>query len=486
MTVPMTILADTIISPLVLAYGLAVLGPLILLVAVIESWVLHLRLKIAVRTLFWPVVAANVASTFGGWFAMVGMALLPEVPHLYDSIPAHVRAYPWMALEFIGVYFVVSVVIEGLWLRRRKVQAKIGRTGWRIWGAVVLANAASYVVNGPLFYYATRPTFGVQEMTFDTHWSANGDVPLYYIDPNDSTLRQVQMDGSRDHVLVPQPMKAFLLNADASLVVYVDLLDDLRAYWPSEPRDVLLCKGGDPNEIAAVSIAADGRVAVVEPMSWSIASQQQARVRIVDPNAPDVVLASCVLPMKLRTSAICWSRDGARVYVVSVSGRTGEERQTFAFDPHAPDVRPVDPPALDELVENYRCTPAPTHWRTYWYFKHRGGFDAGTFRIEYYPFPGGRFAIKRDDGEVLHVEGVRPSLGLAPPGVYPLAVLPYGDELVVYWGFSKCLYLLDVDGRRLGVFVNSDAFALPTDDFRPNVGEQAAVTTRGGEHPAQE
>lgn len=61
-------LADAINLPLVAGLGLVALGPLILLVTVIEALVFRARLKTGFRAVLEPLLFANVVSTLAGHF----------------------------------------------------------------------------------------------------------------------------------------------------------------------------------------------------------------------------------------------------------------------------------------------------------------------------------------------------------------------------------------------------------------------------------
>ena len=85
---------------------------------------------------------------------------LPDGPSwglrtLYDF--AHF--YIWAALGLIVIYYAKSVVVEGLVVARRRFSEVSNLRRRQLWTGVMVANASSYLFVGPLFYFATRPTF---------------------------------------------------------------------------------------------------------------------------------------------------------------------------------------------------------------------------------------------------------------------------------------------------------------------------------------
>lgn len=484
------LLADAINLPFVLVAGLVVFGPLTLLVATIETLVMRLRLKVRMRTFFWPVVAANVLSTFAGVLVLIVQEWLVSLTGIRASIPAFVHGYRWVALAVIGCYFAVSVLVEGLWLIRAKIRTKVGRPAQRILGAVVLANVCSYLVTGPLFYVSSRPYFGGLDTTFDTRWSANADVPLYYVDADDGTVRRMQMDGSGAGVLVPRPVTSFLVNADESVVVYADPNDEVHAYWPDTQRDILVRYGGSAR---AVSVANDGRFAVLEAAGdtcWSDVPNTLPTLRIVDPNVPGKSIASGVLPDGLSLWATVWSHDGTQVYVLAAS-QSPEEHKWDEPKPHwlvcaatAPALvlQSIDtPPALDALVENYCCdTEELRDWIDKWYLPREVSGAAGTYTVRFTPYLGDALSVQQDGREVVCVKNAEGFLNMNLPRAWPTVFLPHGDEMILGWGGGR-LHVLDIDGRRIGLLTDCRRFAARTNDFRVSLGEQPETTADGGD-----
>ena len=93
------------------------------------------------------------------------------------------------------------------------------------------------------------------------------------------------------------------------------------------------------------------------------------------------------------------------------------------------------------------------------------------YTVECYPYLGGHVTISRAGKPLLTVMndyGLM-KLGLPPPDAP--SFLPTGHEVLLEWWGQ--LYLLDVDGRRMGLLTDGDEYVLPTPRFRAGFSGKA-------------
>lgn len=204
-------LADAINWPLFAALGLAVFGPLTLFVVLVECSVLRWFLGIPLRTSFRTVLLANVASTVAGCLIYAFQGILVHawgLRTLYDF--AHL--YIWAALGLIVLYYAKSVVVEGLVVARRRFSEVSNLRRRQLWIGVMVANAASYLFVGPLFYFATRPTFEGTRIVLDPAPVAACQDTVFYLD-RERMLCAIRADGSGQRQITTRPVENVWLDA---------------------------------------------------------------------------------------------------------------------------------------------------------------------------------------------------------------------------------------------------------------------------------
>ena len=218
-------LADGINLPIVAALGLAVFVPLTLFVTLVESFVLRWFAGIPIKRSFRVVFLANVLSTVTGWLVYgFQYSLLGALG--FRGIYSYAQYYVWIALILIAAYYVKSILVEGLIIARRRLFEPFGLTRRGLWVGVIVANAASYLFVGPLFYYTTRPTFGGTSIVLDPVIVAACNDTIYYLD-RDSRLCVIGADGSKQRQITNQPVRTFWIDKSRRIVVCEGPNDDL-------------------------------------------------------------------------------------------------------------------------------------------------------------------------------------------------------------------------------------------------------------------
>ena len=473
------ILADSINLPLVAIFGLVTFGPLTLLVSVIEAYIFKLYLKTRFRAVLGGVIAANIASTLAGGVLLYAQDAVVYGSGITESIPAFVRGYRWVGPLLIVAYFAKSLLVEGLWLTQRPFLTRIGRRASRVWQTVLLGNLASYLVVGPLFYIATCPHFAGLETTFDTQWTANPDLVVYYIDHEDQFIKRKPLGMPEVTTLVPRPAQAFIISEDESTVVYAGTDEALYVYQVDQAEPILIRDAGRAGFMNRISLSPDNRrVAYAEPADDGIGYSTRNKlksVRVFDFATREVVeLGKC--PELTWGEPIAWSASGTEVYALAVERQyelgTGqlqsEERIVYVFDaqpPYGLRERRTTPPKQSELVVNYgRLQGNAIHWGNRAAIELESETSSGDYKVEVWPYLGSGVHIERNGETVLFLQNQYGLLNLGMPGVRGATFLPAGDELLLDWGNQT--YLLSLSQERLGLVAKGYEAVLRSSRFR--------------------
>jgi len=464
------LLADGVNLPIVAAFGLATFGPLTLLVTLLESLVFRLHLRTRIRAVFGRILGANVLSTLAGVPLLIAQEALIYASGVSDSIPAFVRGYLWIGPLMIGAYFAKSVLIEGLWLTRRRFRERIERPAGAALRAVLLANVCSYLVVGPLFYLTMRPHFGGVATMSDTRWTANPDLSLYYIDRTDGFVRSKHVDGADTRLLVPVKATTFLISGDAAVIAYLTPDKQLYASRVASFKPLLLGSAVHGDRLQTVSISPDAsQVALAEPPSglrWMIRTAD-----LNSGNGGDLG----ELPDHWTAEVVCWSADGTGVYVLGSHPAPGSDSPSqrqqqiyrFSLTPAGDAPQLVDePPSFDALAENYVCSGDYAGWMGGWPLYGREPPRRGRYSLDYGIYLGDFLSVRKDDQPYLQLSNAHGFLNVNLPRVWPMAFLPDGTELLVGWDLDGPVHLLDLEHRRLGLLANGYRFALRTPEFR--------------------
>lgn len=252
------ILADGINLPIVLIHGLATLGPLTLLATVVEGLVFRLAFGVSFKASCWRIFIANICSTLAGavvWFfqyaVVYGMGI--------RTMPDFVNGYIYAAIVLILLYYAKSVFVEGLVLLRAKARAKIGLKPLRLFKAVLLANIASYLIVGPIFYLTTRPKFGGIEFVDSAASVTSCNDIIYYIAAESNYLCKIKADGTDQQTVVPYPVADYIVASDQRTFVYCGRDGDLYAYNLAEDQPLRLWQTDQRFWLDQVAVSCDNR-----------------------------------------------------------------------------------------------------------------------------------------------------------------------------------------------------------------------------------
>ena len=219
--------ADGISIPILLGGGIIVFTPVIIFITLIESLIIFKLLRLTFWFGFKIMLIANILSMLSGIpVKIVNMIFYAKnMPYnLYD----YFQAYPYFAGIGTLFYFIVTVIVEYLYLRHiynsdnntplkemlkiiyyidlksifRAVKKKKGNKEQRnlLFRSVLLVNVVSYAFMAPLNYYVTKPQHDIKKFTKDSSWAQQPTFPVYYID-HKNRLAMIMTDGSKQQII---------------------------------------------------------------------------------------------------------------------------------------------------------------------------------------------------------------------------------------------------------------------------------------------
>ena len=472
-------LADAINMPLVAGLGLITIGPLTLLVTAIELLVFRFYLRTGLRTVIKRVLVANIISTLAGGLLLMFQDVIIHGTGIRESIPAFVRGYRWVGPLLIAVYFMKSVLVEGLWLTRRRFLEKIERRGSGVLRVVLVGNVFSYLIVGPLFYITTRPHFAGMETTFDASWTANPEMVVYYIDRDDEHVKRMQLNGQDAQTLIPFPAWSFLVSEDESTFAYVGTSGSLFAYRAGDKEPVLIRETDEGCFMTTVSLSPDNRrVAYLDPPQdeeWPYSRDAKETIKVFDLETHEVAALGTV-PANDWGSPVTWSADGGSVYILQIDREydmdggnvESEQRTVYVFDTEPPfglREKMTTMPPLSDLVVNYvRARGSSAYVGGRPMIIPPRHFEVGEYKVEVWPYLGSGIRVDGEGGPVLLLQNEYGLLNLSFPPIESALALPSGNEVLLEW-WSQ-LYVLSIDQRKLGRAADGDQYVLRTPEFR--------------------
>jgi hypothetical protein len=215
---PFSACADSIDLPLLAGVSIGVAVPLLTFNVLVEGMILARFIRVSFRDLWRPMLWANVVSLVAGLPVTMLNAALAEI-FLPTELVARMGAYPTAICVGILNYYLATVLVEFLVLRR-----KIGKTEFPaltkpLAKGLLVAHVASYAVLGPLFFLYATPKQTVQTFLKDSRWAAQPVARLVFIAP-DGQLQTILTDGSGQRTLLTNEVRDFVVtsNLDTCLI----------------------------------------------------------------------------------------------------------------------------------------------------------------------------------------------------------------------------------------------------------------------------
>lgn len=444
------ILADAINLPFVLGVGLVVLIPLIIFEVFVEAFILKKAWHLPYGQLCSFAFFANLWSLLAGiptkiLNASVYSQLLP------DDIPGFFARYPLAIAIGSFIYFVVTLLVEGVCASRWRQRMQLQIPAAVIWRGILLANIATYAVLAPLHYYATRPGNQIREFTNDTRWTASPGTQVLFTDASCGFLRVIQLDGTAAETIVPVPVADYLVSTNLTLCLFRGTNGCLYLYRQQGRQTNLIWKTEERFFMNQVAFSPSGeRVA--------FASEKGNSIELVNVKTGARTRAALAEEFSFHGPSVAWSPEEKHFYIGGFEGRLRlavEIGANEALTINA--VEGTNPPAV---LKCFGRTGASTWWggRTWGVSYNRDeceGLSAVTW-----PGLGSSLHISR----AINARSSRILSVSVQPGLLHLAGFYFGDVGFVE-GCRECLfeangyiYLLDIEQKRLGTLAPGDQF----------------------------
>lgn len=230
--------ADGISIPILLGGGIIVFTPVIIFITLLESVVifklLHLSFWYGVKIM----LIANILSMLSGIPVKI-VNMIFYAKNMPNNLYDYFQAYPYLVGIGTLFYFIVTVIVEYLYLRHvyksdnntsLKELFKIiyyidlkslflSRQGEKNKGhrkqlikSVILVNVVSYAFMAPLNYYVTKPQHDIKKFTKDSSWAQQPASPVYYIDYKTKRLAMIMTDGSKQQIMSKKPTESYYID----------------------------------------------------------------------------------------------------------------------------------------------------------------------------------------------------------------------------------------------------------------------------------
>jgi hypothetical protein len=453
------ILADGIDLPILLVAGVVVLVPLMTFEVFLEALVLKPIWPVPYTRLCGFTLFANLWSLLAGIPTKILNAFLYS-RLLPDNIPGFFARYPFAAALGSLTYFAVTLLVEGFyacsWLRWKRINLGRGQ----IWGGILLANIASYIVLAPLHYYATRPRCDISEFTNGTRWSDHPGRRVVFTGGSDHYLKTARLDGSAGTTIVPMPVTDFLVSTNLAICLYRGTNGNLYLYRHDFGTNTLVWKTDERFFMNQVAFSPSGdRVAY--------ASEKENSIEVVDLAAGKAGHLPLATKFEFSGSSVAWSPEEARFFV---RGFENSVRLAVTILP--------DGQLLVSPLDN---TNTPTLLTCYGRAGEARWFGADDWGVTFSRDECGELTASSwpglDSSLMIDSEGQTTNRSRlltisVRPGLLHLADFHFGDVAFLD-GCRECLfeangylYLLDVNEKRLGTFVKGDRLVLLTPRYQ--------------------
>ncbi|MFN7138282.1 MAG: hypothetical protein ACK4UN_02965 [Limisphaerales bacterium] len=292
----------------VAGYGLLVLLPLILFQVAVEGAIYRFLWKVPFREM------ASLAFRNNCWSLLAGIPVKIVNASIYEkflvgNLVEFFQRYPLVVGLGTAFYFVVTVLVEILVTRRWRNR---NYPEWQPGGlarGVLIANVVTYSVLAPVHYYATRPRPDLSELTPRTTWTQNPDTKIFFIDPADQFLKSVRADGTAPSVIVPIPLRDYLLSEDLNICLFRGTDNNLHLYRRDPPATNLIWETKEKFFMDQVAFSGTGEMA-------AFVSHDESRLEIIN-----LTTGTRHLHPVGKETRLAWSKNENELYAASPETR---------------------------------------------------------------------------------------------------------------------------------------------------------------------
>ena len=422
---PVTARADGIDLPVLLGLGVGIFLPLLAFNATIEAPIMARFLGVRFSELWWPWFKANVWSLLSGIPVLIVNSALKEwwVP---TELGARVGVYPIFLVVSILIYLLATVLVEFLYARRvvREAEPRIA-TGKLLKG-VALANVASYVVLGPVFFALEYPRSDVREFTANTVWASQPALTVLAVSP-EGRLERVDLNGEDRRVVIPHVVQDYVVSSNLTSALYRGEGD--RFFLFQSGTNVAIPELGFWCRAPEMDFSPTGRYA-------AFFNSGTHQIRVFDSTSGQLKDVPTFGDGSFST--LVWSSKEDTLYL-----KTGKEYWEISVDPSVAYRRLSNPP--DDFANHYgRVGTTWSRDGVVYMSDERAGL-----RLFVIPGWGSRLSISGNKETVMRVND--PAGGL---GVHQAVFLGDNEVLVELGGY---VYLVDIAMKRMGPVMRGES-----------------------------
>jgi hypothetical protein len=391
--------------------------------------------------------------TFAVGYGVIGMISVLALEQWAGS-EALATTKLWCALGRGVAYFVATVaslvVTRQVLIRDATCRTVLSKVRWGSTIVSCIIISAVVIVSGEV---TAQRENNVRIMTDDTSWSVNGRMHIVYVDRTNRCLYEKEIRRGAPTIIVPRPVKTWLLSADLTVALYSDDLGERHLYNRNTGVDVVVWPRSRSSEVLDLSISPSGdAVAFLLQQGKGVSALAVARVgaRIeMLPNVPPV-----------GTRRIAWSEGGQAIFVES-SGKYYSYGYSKNMKSQQGRTVSRDSVAIHQ------------EWGRFRYGEYRGtvpltGFPTSSQNLHYCavarPLRARRIVGYERGRELLSMSFVGP-LNLGTRSFLWLSMVGESSEFLFESG--QQLFLCDVRGRRVALVADGwDAIQLTGDNQR--------------------
>lgn len=423
--------ANGIAVEAVVCGGLGLLTGLMVFLVVAESLFLRLITRKPFGEWVRPVLVANVASLVAGIpVKILGGYLGAQAVRL--RMDEFMNLYPMIAFRMVVLYFVVTLLAEGMVLLWLAARGKWSVTRKRIVIGLVLANVLTYSVLAPLHHMATRPIHNVREWTSSAAWAVRPLTTIAFVD-DQQRLCTIESDGTGQGVIIGTDVRDYQF-VEEDLVLYRDKENQLRLYNQETRETRLLWKSPHPFGMKDVAFSPAGGMAAVLHEDL----RSTPTLTLVDVDSASAAATIELPKLSLRPSIVWSTRPNAFFFFDGSTTQTLTVGPDWSLSPTS-DALAIQPGYRHLYAESTIWDTDYDHWRRDESFR--------DLQVNAYPFLTSWMTVKRGDEEITVASGTG-YLKMMDHTFTETAILANGREVLFVAG--RNIYLLDVETRRVG------------------------------------
>lgn len=453
------ILADAINFPLVLGFGILILAPLLAFQVLAESFVLGRIWRLRPRGMWGLVLRLNCWSLLAGIPAKLLNSQFYE-RYLPKDLPSYFEGYAFAALIGILVYFGVTLVVEGFGALRWRSKEELTLSGRSVWTGIIAANVATYLVLAPLHYAFTSPTHQVQEFSRNTEWTANPEQTVLFIDSASKHLTAMSLSGSDRQVIVPAVVRDYLVSSNLNYSVYRSSDNNLYFHRRAPERTLKIWETKERFRMDQVTISPSGRFV-------AFASEEQDFIEVVEIDTGKRLRQTVREGFKgYDDPSLAWSTDENIFYV---SNLASNGIAAVSLSETKLEVKSLATNPIIDLAVSYGRVSNGGWWNSYEDWGRSFSQDeCDGLRAWCEPGLGSSLRIYSQENERSKLRfflNVSPGLlHLANFYFKDVAFLPGCGECI--FDTEGCIYLLDIEKRRVGTLADGERFSLLTSRYQ--------------------